>query len=188
MKHFFNTKKLPLYVLSFLAASLIVSCGTVQTTANNNDGIYNDNTETPQRKVVNTNNANYDEYNDNYFTQELRRLDYINGTDIITDIEDYKSGNYENEYPLPEDQQPEQIENYGSWGNNGNSDVVININSGWNNGWNNGYYGWNNPYAYGGYYGGFYGGGFWGANLWFGNGFYRNRFGNNFYRNRCLYH
>jgi len=144
MSHHYNINKISLYVLSFFVVTIFISCGTMQTTSNNNDGIYDDNIEKPQRNVVITNENDYRKYEDNYFTTELKRLDYMNGTDVITDIEDYNSGDYEYiDDSSPENEQI-QSNNYNneSWGSNSNADVVVHINGGYNYG----FYGWNDPF------------------------------------------
>jgi len=199
MKHLYiNNKQRSLYVLSFIVASIFTSCGTMQTTTNN-DGIYNDNTETPQRKVAVVNNAQYENYNENYFTKELKRLDYINGTDVITDIEDYNSNNYNYEDDSYENQ---ERENYQSWGNDGNSNVIVNVNGGFNNGWNNfgwnnygwNNYGWNNQWGfrrgfrwgYNSYWHPFHSPFYWNQGFYGGIGFYGG-FYSPFYRNYGFY-
>ena len=75
------SSKLKLYSSSFLMLGVLASCGTMQTTTNN-DGIYDDEV-VPKQRVVTTNQKNYNEYNENYFSNELKRLDNLNGTDII---------------------------------------------------------------------------------------------------------
>jgi len=126
---------LKLYSFSFLMLGLLVSCGTMQTTTNN-DGIYDDEIA-PQRRTVSSNNG----YQENYFNNELKRLDNLNGTDIFTDIEDYNSGDYLSDDNI-DDNSPN---NYEGWGNNNNSDVVVNVydNYGWNNYYGNRFWGYN---------------------------------------------
>ena len=165
MKPLYSKTNFSIYTMALLAIATLTSCGTMQT-VNNNDGIYDDTQETPQPKVVIANQKEYKEYEENYFTNELKRLDQINGTDIITDIEDYNSGNYITEDNLTNDQETNN-EYYEPWGSN-NTDVIVNIDRGfgygWNNwGWNNGW-GWNRPWGFRGGFG--YGWNNWGWNNW----------------------
>ncbi|MCH3885847.1 hypothetical protein [Tenacibaculum aquimarinum] len=207
--HYANTK-LPLYMLSFLMLTTLISCGTAQTVTNSEDGIYADsNSETEGRRVILADQKEYREYNDNYFTKELQRLDELNGSDIITDIDSYKSyGNEDEDYEeeIYEDDSQSRITYNEPWGYD-NADVVVNINTyprgnifyydSWNtNYWGHSSYNWRwrfrnswaptwgynswHPYHYGGYWNtGFYGGGF----AYYGNPYYSPfRYGN-YYRN-----
>ena len=214
--HYYNTK-LPFYILSLFMITTIVSCGTMQTVASSDDGIYdddNDKQEQPQRKVVYANEREAKEYNENYFTKEVERLDALNGTDIFTDIENYKSDDADfntEEDIIYEDDQASNI-NYNTnepWGynNNNGSDVVININTsprwGYYNTWDwDTYYGysyhrpwWRSRY-YGNYwgynsywhpynYGHYYNAGFYAGLGGFYNSFYcPPYYRNNYYNNR----
>ncbi|WP_272151181.1 hypothetical protein [Tenacibaculum aiptasiae] len=208
--HYYHTK-LPLYIISLLMITTIVSCGTVQTVADSDDGIYADDQEIEQeRRVVVVDREEYKDYNENYFTKEIERLDALNGTDIFTDIENYKSDDSEfnNEEDIAYEEEPRTNITYSSntpWGyNNNNSDVVININTsprwGYYNAW-----GWDPffDYGYHGYYGPWWRTRYWGYNpywhpynsgFYVGVGgfynsfycppFYRNRFYGPYYNNR----
>ncbi len=155
MKSHFTISKFPLYFLSLLVVTTtMISCATTQTVSGNDDGIYADDTERPTRKVVQTNEREYNEYNENYFTKEVERLDKINGTDIITDIDSYRSDEYDfDDEIIEQDENQGQISsNREPWGFDSDSDVVVNINTfgngfGWGfdpywNSWNNPYWGW----------------------------------------------
>ncbi|MFY7672095.1 hypothetical protein ACOSP6_13505 [Tenacibaculum sp. MEBiC06402] len=155
--HYAKTK-LPLYLLSLLVVTTLFSCATTQSVAGSDDGIYADDNETQQRKVVvQDTNRDYKNYNENYFTKELERLDGLNGTDILTDIESYQSEDYEFEDETIDEDPDTQI-NYNSenapWGYDSDSDVVINVNTfpRYRLGWNfNTYWGdpfWDGPFGW----------------------------------------
>lgn len=155
-----------LYFLSLLIVTTFVSCGTVQNVASD-DGIYADDTEEtsvieqPTRKVI---VADTKRNENNYFTKELERLEDLKGTDIITDIENYKSKNYTiegSEKVLDKEKSKTRItyNQNAPWGyNSSNADVVVNINTfgggyGWNTYspswdpyWDN--WGWNNNWRW----------------------------------------
>lgn len=136
MKTRYTKTKLPLYVLSLLMATTLVSCGTTQTVSGSNDGIYEDNAEEPRRRIIQTTDRDYDEYENNYFTKELQRLDELNGTDIITDIEDYRSEEYDFDEPAESESSSTQIiVNNEPWGYTSDSDVVIRVNTFGGNQW-----------------------------------------------------
>ena len=137
MKSYYSNTKLPYLFASLLMTTLLVSCGTAQSVAGS-DGIYADDVEQqPQSNVVVTDQETYDDYNDNYFRKELELLGQINGTDIITDIEDYSSDDYEyeEEEEFNDDSQIGYSEN-APWGYESDTDVVININTSPRWGWN----------------------------------------------------
>ncbi|MBS9773882.1 MAG: hypothetical protein KGV59_01825 [Tenacibaculum sp.] len=98
MKSYYKTK-LPFYILSLFMLTTLVSCGTMQVVSDD-DGIYG--SEPTQRRVVVENNQNRSE---NYFTKELQRLDKINGTDIVKDVNKYKRNdfNYRNDEDVVND-------------------------------------------------------------------------------------
>ncbi len=126
---FRNTNQL---ILILLVNMLLISCGTYQS-AYNNDGIYEgySNTDTEKNVIVVGEKA-YNNYNKNYFTNELERLEDLEEETIFTDVDSYNS---------PDNSYEEDDLSYNtnpSWGNNDNNDVVVYIN---NN--NNGSY-WNN--------------------------------------------
>lgn len=188
MKLHYAKTRLPFYFLSFLMVIFLISCGTAQNVTSNEDGIYSNETEEPRRKVVIANEREYEEYNDNYFTKEIERIDKLNGTDILTDIDNYKSYGEDDEEVIEiiEDETPRTRISYNEgWGSNDDTDVVININTfpRYGYGFYNDFY-WNDFYGYG------YGYGFnrpwrfrtrWGwnpywhpyhASTYWGNGFY----------------
>ncbi|CAA0214784.1 hypothetical protein R5O20_06200 [Tenacibaculum maritimum] len=148
MKLHCQNSKLSLYFLSLFITSLLVACGTAQNVSNNNDdGIYDDTAFETRRK--NANVTHQKPYNDNYFTKELERLDQINGTDIITDIESYKSDddNEDFEEITENDHAPKTRITYNEpWGFDNDTDVVININTGF------GYSNYYSPFYDLGYY------------------------------------
>lgn len=148
---------------------LIVTVGLSSCTIYQNipdeDGIYanrrkkskvvvverNDNTNRP----VATTNRNT---GSNTFTRELERIDRINGTDILTDIENYSSFN---DTIINE---TDSIYTPKSWGNSETNDVVVNINITPNNfGW--GYW---DPWTFDPYFNWGWNG--WGWNSWAWNG------------------
>ena len=202
---FRNTNQL---ILILLVNMLLLSCGTYQS-AYNNDGIYEGYSNTDiEKKVIVVGEKAYNNYNKNYFTNELERLEDLEEETIFTDVDSYNS---------PDNSYEEDDLSYNtnpSWGNNENNDVVVYINNnnngsywnnfGWNNfGWNNrgfnnwGYrnrWGWNNGFNNGwGWNNGFNNWGynpFWYSyhnNLAFGWGMYggyNNGFGNSYNNNR----
>ncbi|AUC14073.1 hypothetical protein BTO06_02365 [Tenacibaculum sp. SZ-18] len=209
--HNTNTKH-SLYFLSLLVVTTLVSCSTTQTLVGSDDGIYADESETPKtRIIVQDTNKDYKNYNENYFSKELERLEVLNGTDILTDIENYQSEDYEIEDEGINKESDVQI-NYNSenapWGYDTDTDIVINVNTfpnnriGWNFntywgdpfwdgpiGWNRWGWGWNN-WGYNPWWAPYYGPR-WGWNnglycppygLGFRNGFSRNHWG--YYNNR----
>ena len=182
------------YLVLLVVAATLTSCGTTQTVASSDDGVYNDEPiETEQRRVIVADQETYDDYEENYFTKEVERLGVLNGTDIFTDIENYKSE--DSEFEVEDDiteEEPDTRITYNSnapWGYNSNSnDVVININTSpywgyynnwdwdWNWGWNS-YYGYNYPwwrYNYGWWRNRYWHGGFYGNNWGWGWNNYNN--------------
>lgn len=144
MKPHYLKTKLPFFILSLTMITTLVSCGTAQTVTSNDDGIYSNETEQPQRRVVEVDSREYKKYNENYFTKEVQRLDEINGTDIITDIEDYNSYTDEDiEEVIIEEEAPRtRITLNEPWGYGSDADVVINVNT--------------FPRRWGGFYGNYY--------------------------------
>ena len=143
MKSHYTITKLALYFLSLIVVTTLVSCGAAQTVSGNDDGIYAEDEERPQRRIVQTNDREYDDYNENYFKKEVERLDDLNGTDILTDIENYSSDDYDFEDEIEDEDQGQISTNREPWGFDGDSDVVINVNTFGNNwGWGYGPY-WN---------------------------------------------
>jgi hypothetical protein len=136
-------KKTNAYLIVFIGFSLVTSCGSYQYVGVYEDGIYGD-SET-QDYNVNTNNdvsenGSGNSYYSDYFKGKSN--EYINDQEaIFTDVEDYDSSYSPNNTA---------DNSYAGWGQNSDSNVIINIQSrpnygmgwGWNNwGWNN--WGWN---------------------------------------------
>ena len=135
MKINYNYKSISISLYSLFMIVFATSC-TIYQNVPNNDGIYS--SETNRQNVIVANSEEYREYENNYFTKELERIDNINGTDILTDIETYSSVNDTIQNST------DNISEYNSnsaWGYEDNNNVVININLnnngyGWGNEWN----------------------------------------------------
>lgn len=135
---YFKSADLPLTI--FLLFILLSSC-TVYQNVPDNDGIYTK--EIKRTRVIVENSKEYDEYENNYFTKELERLDGINGTDIFTDIETYSSVD-DNTNNSSETNEGYMIDN--AWGYSDSDQIVINLDlrsTGF--GWDN-YLNFYNPY------------------------------------------
>jgi len=150
-------------LLFLLVLTLITSC-TVYQNVPDTDGIYS--SERNRTRIIVDNTKEYQEHENQYFTRELERIDGINGTDILTNIETYSS------IEDTINNAPESIYSYNmnnAWGNADSDQVVINLNL------NNLGYGWNN---YWNFYDPYYSFGYlnpWNRRAWrFG---WRNRFG-----------
>ena len=159
--NYHKSNLLPLLFL--LAFALITSC-TVYQNVPETDGIYS--SESNRTRIIVDNTKEYQEHENQYFTRELERIDGINGTDILTNIEAYSS------IEDTINNAPESIYSYNmnnAWGNEDSDQVVINLNL------NNVGYGWNN---YWNFYDPYYSFGYlnpWNRRAWrFG---WRNRFG-----------
>mgnify|MGYP006081675141 CR=1 FL=1 len=167
------------YILLFSIFFIVfTSSCTIYQNVPDDDGIYSS-----ERRVIVTNSQEYIDYENNYFTKELERIDNINGTDILTDVETYSSVNDTIQNSL------NSINNYNpnsAWGNEDNDNVVININL------NNNDYGWGtdwnlyNPfYSNYGYFNSWYGRSWrlgwrnrWNNYFWGGYGFFNNPYNN----------
>ena len=130
---YFKSAQLPLTI--FLLFILFSSC-TVYQNVPDNDGIYTK--EIKRTRVILDNSKEYEEYENNYFTKELERLDGVNGTDILTDIETYSSVD-NNTNNTSEASEGYMMNN--AWGNSDSDQIVINLNLrgagyGFNNYWN----------------------------------------------------
>tara|TARA_B110000240_G_scaffold162952_1_gene182698 strand:- start:509 stop:892 length:384 start_codon:yes stop_codon:yes gene_type:complete len=116
---FCNTNQCILFIATSL---LLVSCGTYQS-AYINDGIYgSDTSEQLEENVIIVDENGYKKYNNNYFTNELERLEDLDEDVVFTDVDSYNS---------PDIAYEEDNLNYNtnpSWGSNGNNDVVVNVN------------------------------------------------------------
>jgi hypothetical protein len=156
---------------------LFVSCGTYQS-AYIYDGIYgSDTSEQLEEKVIVVDENGYKEYNNNYFTNELERLEDLDEDVVFTDVDSYNS---------PDMAYEEDDVNYNtnpSWGSNGNNDVVVNVNLNSNPYWNDfgpgfnnwGYrnrWGWNNGMGFNNGWGWNNGFNNWGFNNWAHNPFW----------------
>lgn len=179
------------YILSFCTITIFFSCGMTQTFTDVDDGIYADDTELKHSTTT------HNDSSDSSFSKELKRLEQLNNTDIITDIEKYKdSTNIKKETPKTRIQYNKPRYS--------NSDVIVNVNTypsyGFYNDWYwdfyHGYgrnyyhpyygYSWrNNPYYYNS---GFYG---YGYNSYYYNPYYMDYwyhtphryYNSNYYRN-----
>ena len=209
MKLYYDYRSFSTYLFYFIGIVFASSC-TIYQYVPDNDGIYS--SETNRNKVIVANSKEHTEYENNYFTQELERIDRINGTDIFTDIETYNSVN-DNE---PVSNSTDYIGDYNpnsAWGYKDSDNVVVNINLnnngfGWNDFWNNydPYFGYGYFNAWPRRYWGFGWRNRWGyPNYWGGYGYYNNPFYNpfgpyyygmtgyrflswrNYYRNRYSY-
>lgn len=78
-------------IFFYLFVIVFTSSCTIYQNVPGNDGIYS--SETNRQNVIVANSEEYRDYQNNYFTKELERIDYVNGTDILTDIETYSSVN-----------------------------------------------------------------------------------------------
>jgi len=159
-----NYHKLNLLPLLFLLAFALITSCTVYQNVPETDGIYS--SESNRTRIIVDNTKEYQERENQYFTRELERIDGINGTDILTNIEAYSS------IEDTINNAPESIYSYNmnnAWGNEDSDQVVINLNL------NNVGYGWNN---YWNFYDPYYSFGYlnpWNRRAWrFG---WRNRFG-----------
>jgi len=131
-----NYHKLNLLPLLFLLAFALITSCTVYQNVPETDGIYS--SESNRTRIIVDNTKEYQERENQYFTRELERIDGINGTDILTNIEAYSS------IEDTINNAPESIYSYNmnnAWGNEDSDQVVINLNLnnvgyGWNNYWN----------------------------------------------------
>ena len=180
MKTRYTSLKVSQILLLCISSLLLFSCGTYQSVAND-DGIYDD--ERPvkeERKVIIANQKEYKQYNDNYFTKELERLESLDTNDVFTDVDAYRSDSLD----IDDERFDDRINNE-PWGYNDNNDVVVNINLNTSPYWNDfGYWGWgfNNWNVWGDpFWGNRWRNRFWGFNNWhpyhnlawgWGNGFY----------------
>ena len=117
---YFKSAKLPLTI--FLLFILLSSC-TVYQNVPDTDGIYS--SEKNRTRVIVDNSKEYQEYENNYFSKELERIDRINGTDIFTDIETYSSIE-DTINNSSEDTDSYNMNN--AWGSSDSEQIVINLN------------------------------------------------------------
>ena len=131
------------YLIVLIAFSLVISCGSYQYVGVYEDGIYGD-SETQYYNANTTNDVSENVTENSYYSDYFKgKLNEYNGDQetIFSDVEDYDSSYNSNN---------NSDDSYAGWGQNSDSNIVINIQSrpnygmgwGWNNwGWNN--WGWN---------------------------------------------
>ncbi|HAO15433.1 MAG TPA: hypothetical protein DDE71_07715, partial [Tenacibaculum sp.] len=108
-------------------------------TVSNNDGIYNDEPlaqhESQRSSIITPSDNEFQKNEDNYFSKELERIGLLNGTDIFTDIDNYKSDTnddfeLENNFDTETEEINRSYNSYAPWGYHSNdNDVVINVNT-----------------------------------------------------------
>jgi hypothetical protein len=179
MKTNYTHLKVNQLLLVFISSFLFVSCGTYQSVYND-DGIYGDETATPEKKkVVVVNEREYRKYNDNYFTQELNRLESIDNSDVFTDVDDYRSTDSKD---INEEVFNDRAHNE-PWGYEEDNTVVVQVNLNTSPYWNDFYFGnYYNPWGFNnwGFRGG-YNNWFWGYNPYWS--IYHYGYNSLFYRN-----
>tara|TARA_B100000900_G_scaffold284586_1_gene243860 strand:+ start:2598 stop:3563 length:966 start_codon:yes stop_codon:yes gene_type:complete len=136
-------KKTNAYLIVFIGFSLVTSCGSYQYVGVYEDGIYGD-SETQDYNANTTNDVSESVSGNSYYNDYFKGKsnEYNNNQEtVFTDVEDYDSSYSPNNTA---------DNSYAGWGQNSDSNVIINIQSrpnygmgwGWNNwGWNN--WGWN---------------------------------------------
>lgn len=142
MERKYSKRTLATYLLSLSVLFFASSCVVYQNVPQEEDGIYG--SEKRESRVIVANSDEHRDYENNYFTKELERIDRINGTDIFTDIENYTSVNDTIAIDSITDYTPNR-----AWGYGDSDDIVINIDL------NNGGFGaWNlyDPYFSYGFY------------------------------------
>lgn len=153
MKTNFSILKVSVYSTFGFLSILFTSCGSYQSaTPDDRDGIYGGSSQ-PRNEARSTSQS---EQYKNYFgsLQDNNEQDQI-----FTDVENYKSTDYDNASERTED-----YSGYASWGSNPQN-VTVNV---YDNSWGMGGWGWNN-YWYSGYWGWNLG---WGWNSWYGPAYY----------------
>ena len=137
-------KKTNAYLIVFIGFSLVTSCGSYQYVGVYEDGIYGD-SEAQDYNANTTNDVSESVSGNSYYSDYFKGKsnEYNNNQEtVFTDVEDYDSSYSPNN---------NTDSAYAGWGQNTDSNVIINIQSrpnygmawGWNNwGWNN--WGWNN--------------------------------------------
>lgn len=171
-KNYFFTKT-PILILGSLF--IITSCGTYQNVPDN-DGIYGSSeipVEQEQVVSVNDNPSASNTYYKNYFKEKADEYDIYTQDEVFTDVDEYSS-----DYTEASDSTNVDYNQYAGWGQE-NSNVSINVYSGFNYGWGYPYgwgwnagWGWGYPYSYWGWNAGwgypYYG---WGWNAGWGWGY-----------------
>lgn len=167
-----KSTKLALYTL---LTSFLVSCGTYKSAYD--DGIYASKEKETETKVVVAGSKEHKEHEENYFTSEVERLDKVNGTDILTDIDSYTSLQDEDDLIIENDTLDYTENEGGSWDSGGSTTVIYINNSpyfgdylwnrwrwnrwnrwnrwGWNHHWAMNPWGWNS-FGFGGFANPFY--------------------------------
>ena len=138
--------KLSQYPLLFLLVLVLISSCTVYQNVPDTDGIYSP--EKNRTKIIVDSSKEYQENENKYFTKELERIDLINDTDILTNIETYSSIE-DTTNNASESTNPYNVNSV--WGNSDSEQIVINLNLnnvgyGFNNYWN--FYDPYNTYGY----------------------------------------
>ena len=138
--------KLSQYPLLFLLVLVLFSSCTVYQNVPDTDGIYSP--EKNRTKIIVDGSKEYQENENKYFTKELERIDLINDTDILTNIETYSSIE-DTTNNATESTNPYNVNSV--WGNSDSEQIVINLNLnnvgyGFNNYWN--FYDPYNTYGY----------------------------------------
>jgi len=138
--------KLSQYPLLFLLVLVLISSCTVYQNVPDTDGIYSP--EKNRTKIIVDGSREYQENENKYFTKELERIDLINDSDILTNIETYSSIE-DTTNNATESTNPYNVNSV--WGNSDSEQIVINLNLnnvgyGFNNYWN--FYDPYNTYGY----------------------------------------
>jgi len=138
--------KLSQYPLLFLLVLVLISSCTVYQNVPDTDGIYSP--EKNRTKIIVDGSREYQENENKYFTKELERIDLINDTDILTNVETYSSIE-DTTNNATESTNPYNVNSV--WGNSDSEQIVINLNLnnvgyGFNNYWN--FYDPYNTYGY----------------------------------------
>ena len=138
--------KLSQYPLLFLLVLVLISSCTVYQNVPDTDGIYSP--EKNRTKIIVDGSREYQENENKYFTKELERIDLINDTDILTNIETYSSIE-DTTNNATESTNPYNVNSV--WGYSDSEQIVINLNLnnvgyGFNNYWN--FYDPYNTYGY----------------------------------------
>lgn len=144
-KNYFLPQIPKLLLGSFL---ILTSCGSYQNVPDN-DGIYGS-TEIPvsgteQDIAVSSNSNSSSSYYKNYFKEKSSEYDVYTEDEVFTDVDEYG-----NEYAEASDSTEVDYNEYAGWGQE-NSNVSVNIYSGFNYGWNYPYNNWGWGYAGYGY-------------------------------------
>ena len=71
-------------IFFYLFVIVFASSCTIYQNVPGNDGIYS--SDTTERNIIVANSDEHRDFEQNYFTKELERIDNINGTDILTEL------------------------------------------------------------------------------------------------------